>query len=130
MRLELNKDDVSLSNGYWFYFDDEGTQIAAHGSALSGKETVYVDREIASTKRSYKRTSTHDFQYKGHNYQVVFFMESMLKGTLSCSLYKDGKPLSTTRKSYSIKSFGWKIFFISMAIGAAFGYILVWSTHR
>lgn len=127
---ELDREKVSLKHGYWFYFDDEGAQIAAHGSALSGKETVFVDREISSSKRCYKRTSTHDFQYQGHNYQVVFFVESMLKGTLSCSLYKDGKLVSATSKSYPMKSFSWKTFLPAMAVGAICGFSAVWLIHR
>lgn len=130
MSLELNKEKVSLKHGYWFYFDDEGTQIAAHGSALSGKEAVFIDGEIASTKRSFSRKSTHDFQYQEHYYQVVFFMESMLKGTLSCSLYKDGNLVSATKKSYTTKNFPLKSFLIGTAIGAVFGYLLILFMYR
>jgi len=130
MSPELNKDSVSLTDGYWFYFEDEGTQIVAHGSALSGKETVFVDREIVSTKRSFSRKSIHDFHYKGHAYQIVFFMESILSGTLSCSLYKNGELISATTKSYSIKTFNWKTFLIAMTVGAIIGYSTVWWIHR
>ena len=130
MSPELGREKVSLTQGYWFYFDDEGTQIAAHGSALSGKENVFIDGEIASTKRSFKRKSTHDFQYKGHNYQVVFFMESILTGTLSCSLYKNAELISATTKSYAMKTFNWQIFLTAMAVGAICGYSTVWLIHR
>lgn len=130
MSPELNKEKVSLKHGYWFYFDHEGTQIAAHGSALSGQETVFMDGEVASTKRSFSRKSTHDFQYQGHNYQVVFFMESMLTGTLSCSLYKEGEFVSSTTKSYSMKAFSWTTFLTAMAVGALCGYSAVWLIHR
>lgn len=130
MSPELNKEKASLKHGYWFYFDDKGTQIAAHGSALSGKETVFIDGEIASTKRSLSRKSTHDFQYKGHNYQIVFFMGSVLKGTLSCSLYKEGELVTATTKSYSTQTFRWKIFFAAMAVGALCGFSTVWLIHR
>lgn len=130
MSPELNKEKVSLKHGYWFYFDDEGTQIAAHGSAISGKETVFVDGEIASTKRSLGRKSTHDFQFKGLNYQIVFFMESIFTGTLSCSFYKNAELISATTKSYSLKTFNWKTFLTSMAVGAICGYSAVWLIHR
>lgn len=130
MSPELGREKVSLTQGYWFYFDDEGTQIAAHGSALSGKEIVFIDGEIASTKRSFRRKSNHDFEYKGRNYQIVFFMESILNGTLYCSLYKAGELLSTTSKSYSMKTFSWKTFLTAMAVGAICGYSTVWLIHR
>lgn len=130
MNQETKKQDVSLSNGFWFYFDHEGMQIAAHGSALSGKETIFVDSEIVSAKRSFSRSSHHDFTHNGHNYQVIFFMESILKGILSCSLYKDGELVSTTSKSYPMKPFNWKSFWLALAAGFIVGYCAVWLGHR
>lgn len=130
MSPELGREKVSLKHGYWFYFEDEGTQIVAHGSALSGKEAVFIDGEIASTKRSFKRKSSLEFQCQGHNYQVVFFMESILTGTVSCSLYKEGELVSSTTKSYTTKTFYWKTFFTAMAVGAIFGFSLTWLMHR
>jgi hypothetical protein len=130
MSPELGREKVSLTNGYWFYFDEDGTQIVAHGSAFSGNEAVFIDGEMVSSKRSFKRKSSHDFQYKGHDYQVAFFMQSMLTGTLNCSLYKEGELVSSTTKSYSMKTFNWKTFFTAMAVGAVFGFSSIWLLHR
>lgn len=129
MSPELNKEKVSLKHGYWFYFDDEGTQIVVFASALSGKEVVFVDDEIVSSKRTFRLKATHSFEHKGHQYEVIIAMENLIKATLSCSLQKDGTLLNKTSKSFLQHSTG-KLFLAYLCIGAILGFGFAWLMHR
>ena len=130
MSPELGREKVSLTHGYWFYFEDEGTQIVAFASALSGKEVVFVDDEIVSSKHSFRLKATHSFEHKASQYKVTIALENLFTGTLSCSLYKESELVSTTHKSYSMKTSNWKTFYTAMAFGAVCGYGTVWLIHR
>jgi hypothetical protein len=53
---------VSMRKGFWFYFEHQGHDISVHGSAWSGKETIYVDNHPVSDKRNLTSfTGKHDF---------------------------------------------------------------------
>jgi hypothetical protein len=129
MSPELGRDNVSVKHGYWFYFDDEGTQIVAFASALSGKEVVFVDDEIVSSKHNFRLKATHSFEHKGHQYEVTIALENLLKGTINCSLQKDGVLINKTRKSFHQRSLK-KLFLASLCIGALCGFGFVWLMHR
>jgi hypothetical protein len=97
---QQDKKQVTVKNGYWFFFEDDGNKIAMHGSAISGKETIYVNDEVVSETRNYKFKSDHLFEINGVEYNVEFKMKSMLKGELLCSLYRENKLLTTESKAY------------------------------
>jgi hypothetical protein len=129
MSPELGREKVSVKHGYWFYFEDEGTQIVVFASALSGKEVVFVDDEIVSSKHSFRLKATHSFEYKGRQYEVIIAMENLLKGTINCSLQKDGVLLNKTSKSFHQRSI-MKVFLVSLCLGVIFGFSFVWLMHR
>lgn len=125
----MNKEKVSLKEGYWFYLTgtEPGTdepRIVAFGSALTGRETVFVDDEIVSSQRSFSRRSTHQFVHDGHSYEVAFNMESIKTGKLVCRLTKDGQLVTETSKSYATTPFDKKTFLLALAAGALFGFFL------
>lgn len=102
-----NKDEgdamsqVSMKNGFWFYFDHDGNDISVHGSAWSGKETVYVNNHPVSIKRVLtSRTSIHQFKVKDTDYRIVFKMASIIMARLSVSLYANDELVSTEEKAY------------------------------
>lgn len=43
---------IGIRKGIWVYFDFQNHRISVHLSALSGKETVYVDDHPVSEKRN------------------------------------------------------------------------------
>jgi hypothetical protein len=113
---------VSLTKGYWFYFEDAGLKITAFGSGFSGKEIIYINDEIVSEKRNYRIKSTHCFDYAGNTYEVSFEMKNMLTGELVCSLTKNKELLHTESKAYfSKKNVGitsmLQLFLISVLFG-------------
>ena len=63
----------------------------AGGSSISGKEFVYINDELVSTKRSKSTLSEHEFSVDGNNYKLEFDVLDKLKGELACRLYCEDK---------------------------------------
>ena len=78
-------------NGYYFYFEFNGLSFRAGGSSFSGKETVYVNDELVSNKRSQSTLSEHEFSLNGDNYKLEFEVLDKIKGELACRLYCNDK---------------------------------------
>ena len=129
MSPQYGIDDVSLSNGYWFYFNDEGTPITAFGSALNGSEKVFIGDELISSKRNWRLSTSHKVTHNGADYEVEFRVTNWRTGELVCSLKKNGVLLDTATKAYATtpdKAFSWKKFLLSFVYGSIFGFCVVW----
>lgn len=100
MKPEQNNEHVTVRNGYWFYFDDSGLKITASGSGFSGKEIIYVEDEIVSSKRSFKTRSKHQFTYGNNTYEVEFAVTNYWTGELECVLSKNGQIISRATKAF------------------------------
>ncbi len=132
MSPQYGIDNVSLSNGYWFYFNDEGTPITAFGSALSGHEKVFVGDELISSKRNWRFSTCHKFAHNGADYEVEFRVANWRTGELVCSLKKNGVLLDTATKAYATtpdKAFSWKKFLLSVVYGGIFGFSVMWGFY-
>ncbi|WP_235312412.1 hypothetical protein [Paraglaciecola algarum] len=121
---------VSIRNGYWFYFEVDGLDIAAHGSAYSGLEIVYINDNPVSEKRNlFSTNGTHVFQHQGKEYKVIFETTSILRGELICKLYIDGKSYAEQTKAYvessakGAKTF-LKSFLTFVVIGGGVGFLV------
>jgi hypothetical protein len=89
-----NDNPVSKSvirNGYNFHFEFDGLSFRAGGSSVSGKENVYVNDELVSSKRSMTTLSEHKFSVNGNNYKLEFEVLDKSKGELACRLYCEDK---------------------------------------
>ena len=80
-----------IRNGYDFQFEFNGLSFRAGGSSASGKEYVYVNDELVSSKRSQSTLSEHAFSYNDNHYRLEFEVLNKLKGELACRLYCDDK---------------------------------------
>jgi hypothetical protein len=131
MSPQYNNERVSFRNGYWFYFNDQGTPITAFGSAISGKEKVFIGDELVSERLSWRFTSSHHFNHDGADYELAFKTTNWLTGELVCSLTKNGVLLDTATKAYTVKSGRsfWKDLLISMLFGGIVGFCAVWGFH-
>jgi hypothetical protein len=121
---------VSMKNGFWFYFEYEGNDISVHGSAWSGKEVVYVNNHPVSIKRNiFSRQSTHHFSVAGKPARIEYHLVKLLTGELSVSLYVDDVLIVNESKAYRPKkASGPKaiaIIVLSAMAGGLFGYGLV-----
>jgi hypothetical protein len=100
MRPELDNEHVTVRNGYWFYFDDNGLKITAFGSGVSGKEIIYVEDDIVSSKRSIRTSSKHQFTYGNNVYEVELVVTNYWTGELECILSKNGQIISRATKAF------------------------------
>ena len=128
MSPQYGIEDASLSNGYWFYFNDEGTLITAFGSALNGSEKVFIGDELISSKRNWRFSTSHKFTHNSADYEVEFRVTNWRTGELVCSLKKNGVLLDTATKAYATtpdKAFSWKKFLLSFVYGSIFGFCVV-----
>lgn len=121
---------VSMKNGFWFYFEHEGNDVSVHGSAWSGKEVVYLNNHPVSIKRNlFSRKSTHVFSIAGKQGRIEYNLVSLLKGELSVSLFVDEVLIANECKAYKPqKKSGPKAMatiVLSAMAGALFGYGLV-----
>ena len=83
---------VSMRQGFWFYFTHNGHDISVHGSAWSGKESVYVNNHPVSIKRNLMSfTGEHHFEHDGVKYKVKITVASILRGQIVTELYADGE---------------------------------------
>ena len=97
-----------IREGYWFYFNDEGVDIAVNGSMWSGRETVYVnDNPVPDKREMFKVKSSHTFTHAEQAYRVTFEMDNILTGRLECSLFKNNRLIAKQEKAAfdSAKSF-------------------------
>jgi hypothetical protein len=94
-------DNVSLRQGYNFLFEDNQHQIRVHGSAVSGKERVYVDHDMVAEKRSFGRRSSLFFTIDNVKYEAEFYVANLLTAETHCTLIKEGTHVATLKKSYA-----------------------------
>jgi hypothetical protein len=116
---------VSLRKGYWFFFDDEGDDISIHGSAWSGKETVYFNnKKVSEIRNITSRSGTHHFEAKQHSYKVEFQITSLRQGTLEVRVFKDGHLLGQESASIQKKPVPWWHYLVYATVGACLGFAM------
>ncbi|MFT6529580.1 MAG: hypothetical protein ACJAZB_001223 [Psychrosphaera sp.] len=87
-----------FSKGFNYKFNVEGHEIHAWGSAKSGKEKVFVDGKLVSSKWSVTKKSIHTFKLNNDSYELEFNMVSLLTSELHCILIKNGVHLETQKQ--------------------------------
>lgn len=128
---------VSARKGIQCFFDVDDVTISVWGSAWTGREIVKVDDRVVSSKLSIRFSTTHDFEHRGHRYQVRFIIASVSTGLTRIELYRDGEMIDFDEARHrSIKidpatgkvdwRAGWKALvgwmLLGGAVGAVFGY--------
>jgi len=89
----MNKDEnLNLKEGLLFTFDDLDNQIELKCSPYSGLEEVFVNGELVTSKRSYSKNSTVNFDIGKNAYTLNLKTDSLLKGPITCTLSRNGTP--------------------------------------
>ena len=114
---------VNLKKGVSFEFEDAGYKIIFKSSPYSGLEEVFVNGELATSKKSYSKNSTLNFDIEADAYSLVLEVVSMLKGPIICTLNKNGIPQK--KKQIVCKLPEDKGTYKKYAIGALLGIIFV-----
>jgi len=124
---------VTMRKGFWFYFEHEGHDISVHGSAWSGRETVYVNNHPVSDRRNITSfTGKHDFKIGSKQYHVTVKLVSVMKGTIEVTLCCEDEIIGVESKSYISRANGKKLTtellilaFSGAIVGYAFGRFIV-----
>ena len=127
--LSKKNSTVSFRGGYNFLFEDEGHLIRVHGSAVTGKESIYVDDKLVTDKRSLGRRSCLSFAIDGIEYEAEFYVANLLTGETHCSLIKEGVHVETLKrtlkKSQQLNTKSLLISLLTGAIAGFCGYMIV-----
>ena len=94
--------EVSLGRGVSSYFDVDDITISVWGSAWSGREVVRVDDRVVCDRRSFRMSTPHRFDHGGHQYEVIFSTESVLRGRYRVELYRHGVLVDSDSAGYAM----------------------------
>lgn len=112
---------VSYTKGLRFLFRDTDNVIEAMFYPFSGKEVIRLNGQVASTGQNYKFGSSHTITSKNSDkYSIEFEVESLAKGKLKCSLYKNDN-LIQEYKVYKKQLKQWPIYIVFISYGIAVG---------
>ncbi len=124
-KVEITENYISLLKGFWFIFEHENHEIKVGGSAISGKEWVYVDGELQSETRNLKKESIHKININGEELSIVFLVTSIIKGDLEVSLIYKKKIIKKYKTVYTGKFFSKKLL-VALGLSVSFGLISGW----
>jgi len=124
------KNDVAYRDGFHFYYQYQDHTIHAFGSAVTGKEIVYLDDKIVAEKRSFGRKSCLSFEINTKSFEIEFNMVNLFTGELHCSLIQEGVHVKTFKRALKKKNHATlknltKCFFLGAGIGIGFTGTLV-----
>ncbi len=103
---------ISMFHGYTFVFNQDGKQIEAWFSALSGLEKITVDGVLVSKRRSLSLKSKHEFVMGSDNYATNLQVVNALAGPFVCTLTKNNNPIKRQKLVYSASNSQWPLFLI------------------
>ena len=120
----------SYTKGYSFHFEEQGHQIEAWFSCLSGREKIFVDGELICEQRSLSRHATTEFTVDGQTYTLSMDVDSLLTGPYVCTLSKNDQPLKRQKlvfpepEKFSMKLSSFKKLWPATAAGAIAGFTM------
>lgn len=85
------KSSLSMSNGGNFYFDVRGQQLRVWFSSFTGAERIYLNDQLVSSNRSYRKMSTHTLNIEGESYSLKVGVRSWgdaFRGIYVAELYR------------------------------------------
>ncbi|MEE4245284.1 MAG: hypothetical protein V2I33_07720 [Kangiellaceae bacterium] len=112
-------------DGFWFFFEVDNLKIAAHSTVWSKyKESIYVNDELVSEKMSLSGQGSHIFNKNDTDYQVDFKINNLMRGELTCELYRDDKLIAAESDAFYEKKIFKKSVLIPTAIAFLIGFIV------
>lgn len=109
---------ISLFHGYSFVFNQDGKQIEAWFSALSGLEKITVDGVLIAKRRNLSVNSKNVFAIGGDNYATNLQTVNVLTGPFICTLIKNNKAVKRQKLLLSAANSKWPLMLIVL-----FGFI-------
>lgn len=117
---------ASTLNGVWFIWKDGNNIIRVWGSALSGKEKIYLNDTLVSENRNMTTNSAYQFKdSEENNYEVKTNVPSKFKGVVECEFKRNGE-LKNKQICKFISSRKFKIKHLGIFI---LGFVLIFLLH-
>jgi 23S rRNA pseudoU1915 N3-methylase RlmH len=116
-----NQNEFSYWKGYTFSFEDEGFQIEAWFSALSGLEKVFVDGEMVSSHRNLSANSTNTFKICDNEYSINMQAVSVFRGPFVCTLNKNGEGYKRQKLIFPWAKNIYREFLFAIGLGVVIG---------
>jgi hypothetical protein len=127
-RVELpSESQWSLKGGAWFVYQNNNVIVRVHGS-VGGKEDVFLNDDLVSSKRSLQLLSEHDFiDAENNKYEVKFITTNLRRGEMTCTLVMNGNVLKTFKTKYQWPKIGQvlKRILLSFVIGIVVGTTMI-----
>ncbi len=111
---------ISMFHGYSFVFNQDGKQIEAWFSALSGAEKVYVDGVLISARRNLSINSKNEFTVAGDTYVTSLEQVNVIMGPFICTLTKNDQVVKRQKLLFSSSGSKW-LLFPAVLLGAIAG---------
>ena len=116
----------AFTDGYWYYFEDEGAQIAAAVSLWSGGEKAFFNNQLVhkswSIMKFFKVPVRRVFETENGLYELRLRLTNMWTSEIECTLERDGKLIGCQSLSLSDVKYGrWLVaacFFAGILVGA------------
>ena len=115
----------SYFGGSRFTFTDQGREIVAWGSSVTGLERVFVDGTVVSEHRSFRRATPHDFAIGEQRYRVTFDLATRERGDIRCSLERDGVQVGVLLGQWFARHHlsAWQVLALAVALTVAAAWV-------
>jgi len=120
------KKEFSWTQGFTFRFNDEGRDIEAWYSSISGQEKIFIDGALASRQRSFSTKSEQNFSIGDNHYSTQLKSTNLFKGPFVCTLRKNNQVYARKKLVFPPAPRGWSFIYSTLvplalvtAIGAA-----------
>lgn len=115
---------LSIRNGMYMPFMYKGHQIVVHNASWSGRETIWIDDEVAVTRIGISMTSTHTIEVAGDRLTITFGYRNRMRNVFVEAKLGD-VPVYALDHDLNADAKTWKLALGALAAGtagAAFGY--------
>ena len=114
--------NFSLISGLRFRFTVNGKELLYLASTWTGKESILYDGKEISSIQSYKRKNSHNFVIDDVAYKATLAVDSLLKGSWHCRLYRNKRMVKCFHIYYKEESL-----FEKLLQGGVIGFVAIFT---
>jgi len=96
---DVKAETVTFKELLIFEFAEAGHRIKLDSSKFSGKVLLFIDDKVVTSKYSFRRKCSLDFNLNKDIYEVEFNAAAMFNAEIYCTLIKNGIHVKTIKKA-------------------------------
>lgn len=93
-------DTFSYFKGYTFFFELDDNKIIAWFSCFSGREKIFLNGKVISSRLAFTKRSKHSFLIGDDQYSVELHVKNLLLGPIICELQKNGEMVKSKKLQF------------------------------